>query len=70
MGIMAQDIQKYKCSKQILVEASYERADGSTDTMLNVNPYGLTTAVMGALKSGNSKKRIIRRKSCKIRVIS
>ena len=50
MGIMAQDIQKYKCSKQILVEDKYERADGSTDTMLNVNPYGLTTAVMGALK--------------------
>ena len=50
MGIMAQDIQKYKCSKQILVEGEYERVDGSIDTMLSINPYGLTSAVMGALQ--------------------
>ena len=66
MGIMAQDIQKYKCSKQILVEASYERADGSTDTMLNVNPYGLTTAVMGALKVEIQKRELLEEKIAKL----
>lgn len=59
MGIMAQDIQKYKCSKQILVEGEYERADGSTDTMLSINPYGLTTAIMGALKVEIQKRETL-----------
>ena len=66
MGIMAQDIQKYKCSKQILVEDKYERADGSTDTMLNVNPYGLTTAVMGALKVEIQKRELLEEKVAKL----
>ena len=66
MGIMAQDIQKYKCSKQILVEDKYERADGSTDTMLNVNPYGLTTAVMGALKVEIQKRELLEEKIAKL----
>ena len=66
MGIMAQDIQKYKCSKQILVEDKYERADGSTDTMLNVNPYGLTTAVMGALKVEIQKRELLEEKITKL----
>lgn len=65
MGIMAQDIQKYKCSKQILVEGEYERADGSTDTMLSVNPYGLTTAVMGALKVEIQKRELLEEKITK-----
>ena len=59
MGIMAQDIQKYKCSKQILVEGEYERANGSTDTMLSINPYGLTTAIMGALKVEIQKRETL-----------
>ena len=50
MGIMAQDIEKYECSKQILVKGEYERADGTTDEMLHINPYNLTTALMGALQ--------------------
>lgn len=66
MGIMAQDIQKYKCSKQILVEGNYERADGSTDTMLSVNPYGLTTAVMGALKVEIQKRELLEEKITKL----
>ena len=66
MGIMAQDIQKYKCSKQILVEDKYERADGSTDTMLNVNPYGLTTAIMGALKVEIQKRELLEEKITKL----
>ena len=66
MGIMAQDIQKYKCSKQILVEGEYERADGSTDTMLSVNPYGLTTAVMGALKVEIQKRELLEEKITKL----
>lgn len=66
MGIMAQDIQKYKCSKQILVEGDYERADGSTDTMLSVNPYGLTTAVMGALKVEIQKRELLEEKITKL----
>lgn len=66
MGIMAQDIQKYKCSKQILVEGEYERTDGSTDTMLSVNPYGLTTAVMGALKVEIQKRELLEEKITKL----
>lgn len=66
MGIMAQDIQKYKCSKQILVEGEYERADGSTDSMLSVNPYGLTTAVMGALKVEIQKRELLEEKITKL----
>ena len=66
MGIMAQDIQKYKCSKQILVEGDYERADGSTDTMLSVNPYGLTTAIMGALKVEIQKRELLEEKITKL----
>ena len=66
MGIMAQDIQKYKCSKQILVEGEYERADGSRDTMLSVNPYGLTTAIMGALKVEIQKRELLEEKITKL----
>lgn len=66
MGIMAQDIQKYKCSKQILVEGEYKRADGSTDTMLSVNPYGLATAVMGALKVEIQKRELLEEKITKL----
>ena len=66
MGIMAQDIQKYKCSKQILVEGEYERANGSRDTMLSVNPYGLTTAIMGALKVEIQKRELLEDKITKL----
>ena len=62
---MAQN-QKYKCSKQILVEGDYERADGSTDTMLSINPYGLTTAVMGALKVEIHKRELLEEKVAKL----
>ena len=50
IGIMAQDIQKYECSKGILIESEYEKEDGTTDTLLGINAYGLATAVMGGLK--------------------
>lgn len=50
MGIMAQDIQKYECGKHILVEGEYEKEDGTTDTMLHINPLDMTMAVMGGLK--------------------
>lgn len=50
MGIMAQDLQKYKCGKHILVEGEYEFEDETSDTMLNINPYDMTMAIMGALK--------------------
>ena len=56
MGIMAQDIQKYECSKQILSEGEYEKADGTTGTMLHVNPYNLTSAIMGALQEEIKKR--------------
>ena len=50
MGIMAQDLQKYDCGKHILVEGEYEKADGTTDTMLHINPLDMTMALMGALQ--------------------
>lgn len=50
IGIMAQDLQKYKCGKQILVEGKHELEDETSDTMLNINPYDMTMAIMGALK--------------------
>lgn len=50
MGIMAQDIQKYDCGKQILVENEYEKSDGTKDTMLHINPLDMTMSLMGALQ--------------------
>lgn len=50
MGIMAQDIQKYNCGKQILVENEYEKSDGTKDTMLHINPLDMTMSLMGALQ--------------------
>ena len=62
MGVMAQDVQKYKCSKYILVEGEYDRADGTKDTMLSINPYGFTIAVMGALKVEIQKRELLEAK--------
>ena len=62
MGIMAQDIQKYACSKQILVEGEYEKEDGTTDTMLSVNPYNLVSAVMGALQEDIKKQEVLEKR--------
>ena len=59
MGIMAQDIQKYECSKQILIEGEYERLDGTKDTMLHVNPYNLTSAIMGALQEDIKRQEVL-----------
>lgn len=56
MGVMAQDILDYDCAKQIIIEDEYERLDGTTDTMLSINPYNLTSALMGALKVEISKR--------------
>lgn len=50
IGIMAQDLQQYECGKQILVEGKYEKADGTEDTLLSLNPLDMTMAVMGGLK--------------------
>lgn len=50
IGIMAQDLQKYECGKQILVEDKYEKANGTEDTLLSLNPLDMTMAVMGGLK--------------------
>lgn len=50
MGVMAQDIQKYDCAKQILVEGEYECKDGTMDKMWSINPYNLTIANMAAIK--------------------
>lgn len=50
IGIMAQDLQKYECGKHVLVEGDYEKEDGTTDTMLHINPLDMTMAVMGGLK--------------------
>ena len=50
MGLMAQDLQKYECGKHIIVEGEYEKEDGSTDTMLHLNPLDMSMAIMGALK--------------------
>ena len=66
MGVMAQDVQKYKCSKYILVEGEYDRADGTKDTMLSINPYGFTIAVMGALKVEIQKRELLEEKISKL----
>ena len=66
MGIMAQDVQKYKCSKYILVEGEYDRVDGTKDTMLSINPYGFTIAVMGALKVEIQKRELLEEKITKL----
>ena len=51
VGMMAQDLLKYKCGKQIVVHENIKDEDGNiVDDVYNINPYPLTSAVMGGLQ--------------------
>ena len=50
IGVMAQDLQQYECGKRILVEDTYEKEDGTTESLLSLNSLDMTMAIMGALK--------------------
>jgi hypothetical protein len=51
VGMMAQDLLKYKCGKQIVVHENIKDEDGNiVDDVYSINPYPLTSAVMGGLQ--------------------
>ena len=51
VGMMAQDLLKYKCGKQIVVHEDIKDEDGNiVDDVYSINPYPLTSAVMGGLQ--------------------
>ena len=63
---MAQDIQNYKCGKQILIEGQYQKENGEEDTMLHVNPYDMTMAVMGALQEEIKRREALEDRVAKL----
>lgn len=66
IGVMAQDIQNYKCGKQILIEGQYQKENGEEDTMLHVNPYDMTMAVMGALQEEIKRREALEDRVAKL----
>lgn len=50
MGVIAQEIEKYKCSKYILVHNEYEDEEGNQRDIYGINNYAFTSAIMGALQ--------------------
>lgn len=69
MGVIAQDLQKYECGKQILVEGEYEHQDGTMDKMLHINPYNMTTAVLSALKVEIQKREELEKQVEELKVL-
>ena len=51
VGVMAQDLLKYKCGKQIVVHEDIKDDDGNiVDDIYSVNAYPFASAVMGGLQ--------------------
>lgn len=50
MGIIAQEIEQYKCGRYILVHSEYEDENGEKKDIYGINNYAFTSAVMGALQ--------------------
>ena len=70
MGIMAQDILDYDCSKYILTYSEY--ADEKTEETKNyygVDAYALSSAIMGALKYEIQKRELLEEKIVKLELL-
>lgn len=62
-GIMAQDILGYDCAKYVLTHDSWlDEENNEEKEMYNINPYGFTSVIMGALKEEISKREALERR--------
>ena len=62
-GIMAQDILGYDCAKYVLTHDSWlDEENNEEKEMYNINPYGFTSVIMGALKEEISKREALEKR--------
>ena len=67
MGIMAQDILDYDCSKYVLTYSEYtDEKTGETKNYYGVDAYALSSAIMGALKYEIQKRELLEEKIAKL----
>ena len=67
MGIMAQDILDYDCSKYVLTYSEYtDEKTGETKNYYGVDAYALSSAIMGALKYEIQKRELLEEKIVKL----
>lgn len=56
MGILAQDLLPYECSKYILTQNLETDSEGNVSDTYAINPYNFASAIMAALKEEISKR--------------
>ena len=70
MGIMAQDILDYDCSKYVLTYSEYtDEKTGETKNYYGVDAYALSSAIMGALKYEIQKRELLEEKIVKLELL-
>ena len=70
MGIMAQDILDYDCSKYILTYSEYtDEKTEETKNYYGVDAYALSSAIMGALKYEIQKRELLEEKIVKLELL-
>lgn len=70
MGIMAQDILDYDCSKYILTYSEYtDEKTGETKNYYGVDAYALSSAIMSALKYEIQKRELLEEKIVKLELL-
>ena len=63
MGMMAQDILKYDCSRYILTHETWIDEETNTEKeMYNINPYAFSAAIMAALKEEIDKREALEKR--------
>lgn len=70
MGIMAQDILDYDCSKYVLTYSEYtDEKTGETKNYYGVDAYALSSAIMSALKYEIQKRELLEEKIAKLELL-
>ena len=70
MGIMAQDILDYDCSKYVLTYSEYtDEKTEETKNYYGVDAYALSSAIMGALKYEIQKRELLEEKIVKLELL-
>lgn len=70
MGIMAQDILDYDCSKYVLTYSEYtDEKTGETKNYYGVDAYALSSAIMSALKYEIQKRELLEEKIVKLELL-
>ena len=70
MGIMAQDILDYDCSKYVLTYSEYtDEKTRETKNYYGVDAYALSSAIMGALKYEIQKRELLEEKIVKLELL-